>query len=255
MNITLYDSVTEDQIPSDAKYIAAYVDGGYANYARVRLLFPSALVMSITITAAIDADCLDVELGDALPDSVVPWVARQHARGITRPVVYANAYTMKTSVIPLLESAGITQSQVRLWSAHYGTGEHICGPDTCTAVSLSVDGTQWTENAMGRNLDQSTLLPSFFGTTVNPPPVTNWTQQMINNLPLLKLGSVDTTSGVWHVRRLQAILNAVFGSSLVLDGNYGPGTEAEVKRVEKEFNLTEDGITGPKVWSLVLAGE
>ena len=55
---------------------------------------------------------------------------------------------------------------MRLWSAHYGLGEHICGPNSCKALSIEADGTQWTSSALGRVLDQSELQSNFF--TVSP---------------------------------------------------------------------------------------
>jgi hypothetical protein len=50
------------------------------------------------------------------------------------------------SILPVLSQAKISRSEVRLWSAHYGLGEHICGPGSCGAVPVEVDGTQWTSN-------------------------------------------------------------------------------------------------------------
>jgi len=58
---------------------------------------------------------------------------------------------------------------VRLWSAHYGFGEHICGPASCKLVPVEVDGTQWTNSALNRNLDQSLLLENFFTTSALSP--------------------------------------------------------------------------------------
>ena len=89
------------------------------------------------------------------------------ARGIQRPCIYANASTMQGSVLPVLSQAKIARSSVRLWSAHYGLGEHICGPSSCGALSIEADGTQWTSSALGRVLDQSELQSNFF--TVSPP--------------------------------------------------------------------------------------
>ncbi len=69
---------------------------------------------------------------------------------------------MNDSILPVLSQAGIARAQTRLWTAHYGLGEHICGPGSCGALSIDADGTQWTSSARGLVLDQSLLLEDFF---------------------------------------------------------------------------------------------
>jgi hypothetical protein len=71
---------------------------------------------------------------------------------------------MASAILPMLSQANIARSAVRLWSAHYGLGEHICGPSSCGAVPVAVDGTQWTSSALNLNLDQSLLESNFFST-------------------------------------------------------------------------------------------
>ncbi len=73
---------------------------------------------------------------------------------------------MQGSVLPVLSQANIGRSTVRLWTAHYGLGQHICGPGSCGALSVEADGTQWTSSALGRVLDESELQANFF--TISP---------------------------------------------------------------------------------------
>ena len=73
---------------------------------------------------------------------------------------------MAGAIMQVLSQAKIGRGQVRLWSAHYGAGEHICGPASCKSISFEVDGTQWTSSALSRDLDQSLLQGNFF--TTNP---------------------------------------------------------------------------------------
>jgi hypothetical protein len=163
----MYDTVQNDQFPPGAQAYAAYVDGGIGNqpnYAYIVRAFPRAQHLSIALSPSDNADALDVEPGASAPSDVPSWYARQKQRGIQRPCVYASASTMAGSILPLLSQARISRSQVRLWSAHYGLGEHICGPDSCGAVPVEVDGTQWTSSALGRVLDQSLLQANFFST-------------------------------------------------------------------------------------------
>jgi hypothetical protein len=105
---------------------------------------------------------------------VPSWVDAQRKRGIARPCVYASASTMNDSILSTLSNAGIARSTVRLWTAHYDVGQHICGPGSCGALSVNADGTQWTPNAVVNGhtlvLDESLLVENFFTTT--DPPVT-----------------------------------------------------------------------------------
>ena len=165
----MYDTIQNDQFPSGAQAYAAYVDGSLGdqpNYSYIVGEFPHAYHLSIALFASDNADALDVEPGAASPDQVSGWYARQKTRGIQRPCVYASASTMQDSILPVLGQARINRASVRLWSAHYGLGEHICGPHSCGAVSIDMDGTQWTSSALGRNLDASLLLGNFFATPV-----------------------------------------------------------------------------------------
>jgi hypothetical protein len=164
--IVMYDTCSNDQFPAGAPAYAAYVDGhvgNQPNYAYIVKAFPGAEHLSIALHPADDADAIDVENGASHPSDIPGWYAAQVARGIQRPVVYASASTMQTWVLGVLADAGISRSATRLWSAHYGAGTHICGPSSCGQLSLDADATQWTPNALGRDLDASLVLPGFFG--------------------------------------------------------------------------------------------
>lgn len=163
----MYDSVQNDQFPPGAQAYAAYVDGSVGdqpNYAFIVDTFPDAYHLSIALFASNNADALDVEAGASAPSDIPAWYATQIQRGIQRPCVYASVSTMADSILPTLSQANIARDTVRLWSAHYGLGEHVCGPDSCGAISIELDGTQWTSSALGLNLDQSQLQDDFFTT-------------------------------------------------------------------------------------------
>ena len=70
---------------------------------------------------------------------------------------------MDTEVIPAIVAAGIRPGEIRLWSAHYTHTTHVCGPSSCRELGITADGTQWTDRALGRTLDQSLLAGDFFG--------------------------------------------------------------------------------------------
>ena len=164
----MYDTVENSQFPAGAQAYAAYVDGGIGdqpNYNYIVSTFPNAYHLSIALFASDNADALDVEPGAASPSDVPGWYSRQKQSGSYRPCIYASVSTMASNVLSVLSQAKIPLSQVRLWSAHYGVGQHICGPASCGLISVEMDGTQWTNNALGRNLDESLLQGNFFDTS------------------------------------------------------------------------------------------
>lgn len=171
--LVMYDSVTIDQLPPGAPAYAGYVDGAYANVTEIRAQHPAAHILTIAVFPEHDADCLDVETGDATPADTPAWVQRQLARGVNRPVIYCSA-SIVAEVLDILAADGISRPQIRLWSAHYDAGQHICGPSTCAytvpggQVITACDGTQWTDTALGRNLDESILADTFFDATADP---------------------------------------------------------------------------------------
>jgi hypothetical protein len=174
--ITMYDTAYNAEFPAGAQAYAAYVDGSLGdqpNYAHIVKAFPKAHHLSIAVFSRDNADALDVEPGAAAPSNVPDWYARQRHRGIGRPCLYASASTMADDMLPVLRRAKIARDQVRLWSAHYGVGEHICGPASCGAVPIEMDGTQWTPSALGRALDQSLLQDDFFTTKATKTTTTS----------------------------------------------------------------------------------
>ncbi len=51
------------------------------------------------------------------------------------------------------------------------------------------------------------------------------------------------------VKQVQDQLNYKLGISLVVDGRFGPGTEAAVRDFQASLSLTVDGIVGPNTWA------
>lgn len=71
--------------------------------------------------------------------------------------------------------------------------------------------------------------------------------------PVLKLGSKSP-----DVVRLQRALNAVYASwstvtPLATDGDFGPSTEARVKKFQIGYSLIADGVVGAQTWSMLLS--
>jgi peptidoglycan hydrolase-like protein with peptidoglycan-binding domain len=260
--IDMFDTAYSNQFPPGAAAYAGYVDGGLGdqpNYGHITSAFPGAHHLSIALFPDKDADALDVENGAARPSDIAGWYARQRRRGIDRPVIYANASTMETSVVPVIRAAPILRSAVRLWSAHYTETPHICGPGSCGATSIGMDGTQWTSRALGRDLDQSLLLDDFFGTPV-PSSSPAYAEFDMAKLPVLMVGDSDRPGQFWPVRRLQALvaltgrINGIPAALIDDDGAFGAKTAAGVKAVQAHYGITEDGKAGAQTWGVLLTG-
>jgi peptidoglycan hydrolase-like protein with peptidoglycan-binding domain len=71
-----------------------------------------------------------------------------------------------------------------------------------------------------------------------PDPILPW--------PLVKSGSHDHPT-----RTLQDLLNA-HGSNLVIDGAFGPRTEAAVRHFQQSKGLAVDGVVGPQTWAALM---
>lgn len=108
MTRTMYDSVRVSGIPKDAKMVAGYVDGLYANVGTMRRAFPNAVVVRIAVSARTnDGHVLDVEDGDATPAESVGWVKRRRLAGFD-PSVYCNA-SVWPAVRKAFKDAGIPE--------------------------------------------------------------------------------------------------------------------------------------------------
>src|SRR6266851_7960549 len=92
--ITMYDDVNVAALPAGATAYAGYVDGRWANYGTIVTKFPAARVLSIAVFAGDDAECLDVETGDATDAQIYAWFKRQESRKVWRPCVYTSVSNM-----------------------------------------------------------------------------------------------------------------------------------------------------------------
>lgn len=156
----MYDSVTVPAIPADAIAVAGYVNGSWPTFPQLVRSHPHALRLSIAVSAHADADCLDVEQGDAIVAQAPAWVHRQLARGAHRPVLYTSVANAR-ALLEVLAAAGIRRRHIRLWTAHYTDRPHRCGPACGFGLATTADATQYTCTALGRNLDASLCAWSF----------------------------------------------------------------------------------------------
>jgi peptidoglycan hydrolase-like protein with peptidoglycan-binding domain len=254
MTLTMADSITVANLPAGYNAYLGYVDGIYRTYNELRLKFPGVPAVGLTVLGGFAvADGCDIETFDLTPVTGAEWTAGRLRAGAHRPISYASVSNMTSQggVLPELTARGISRSQVRLLSAHYGAGEHICGPSTCRLMSVDADGTQWTDQAHGNAgslIDASVLRDDFFSGSPAPvPPPSNWQEQMMRSLPTLRQGATDT-----DVRSVQGLCTAR-GHATGIDGIFGPATEAAVRGVQAAAGVTVDGIVGPVTWEKLMA--
>lgn len=156
----MFDSITLDAIPREARAVAGYVNGFWPTYTEVVRRWPNARHLSIAVTSSANAECLDVEPGDATPADAPAWVKRQLARGVKRPVVYTSLSQART-LLTTLANAGVGRNDVRLWTAHYTGTAHRCTSACGFGFTGLADATQFTDHSGGRNLDESLCAPDF----------------------------------------------------------------------------------------------
>lgn len=175
--ISMYDSVDVSTVPPEAGAVAGYTSGHWPTFEPFVAGYPKLAkegrVVSIAVQADHDADALDAEPGDASAAQVPAWVERQLARHVARPIVYASVSSY-SHVLGALGAAGIARSEIRVWAAHYTGRAHLCSPACGFGFDTTADATQWTDKALGRNLDESLCANTFFASTPKADPHYAW---------------------------------------------------------------------------------
>lgn len=165
--LAMFDDVNVSLLPPGYDLYAAYADGTYENITAVRTRFPKAHILAIDVRASYrNGDVLDVETGDATPDQAPAWFkAREGHTTTPKPILYTSASQI-TTLVTAMSKAGIARDRYYIWSAHYTGRPHICGRG---CGYPRADGTQWTDKALGRSLDES-LMRDYMITKPEPKP-------------------------------------------------------------------------------------
>lgn len=255
MTIAMPDSIVPANMPHGYDAYLAYVDGERSRDAdAVKQSFAGAHILTLTVLGGgAVADGCDMEPGDLSPASAADWLHQRIQAGQWRPVLYASRDNVP-AVISGLAALGVNRAQVRLLTAHYGEGQHVCSPTACGWM-LTADGTQWTDSypgAGGSAIDMSALNDGFFGAppSAPPAPASDWTENIMQQLPTLTTGATGT-----HVRTAQFQLREKGRTEVTVDGSFGPVTAAAVSAVQADRHLTEDGTVGPQTWPVLLGVE
>ena len=67
------------------------------------------------------------------------------------------------------------------------------------------------------------------------------------DMPSIKYASTGA-----HVKTLQAVLKSKYSRDLSVDGDFGTNTTKQLKAVQKQLGLSQDGICGSKTWAAIL---
>lgn len=264
MTIAMPDSINVADLPAGYPAYLGYADGKWPTQAELAAKFPNAHRVILTVTGGtLEANGIDCEPGNPNSAQSADWCARKLAEAPgSRPVVYASVvgdqwYGMG-AVIADLNARGIPRSGVRLLSAHYGAGAHICGPRSCGLISSEMDGTQWTDTfsgAGGNLVDMSQLRDDFFTT-----PVTTWEDALLATLPTLKQGSTGQAVANWQGLLVSHAYGYLLGGApsgnvmqqAGVDGIFGPATAQATVKFQADRKLAADGVVGQQTWTAAL---
>jgi len=159
---TMFDTVDLSQMPKNAPAVGGYTGGMWPTYHTLVKEWPHAKHLSIAISAAEEARCLDIEAGDATPYQAPVWMKRELAKQPHEKPVGYGSVSAWPQIRSLLDGAGIHRGEYLVFTAHYSNQPHICGPHTCGELPFDADLTQFTPAALGRNLDESRLTAAVF---------------------------------------------------------------------------------------------
>jgi hypothetical protein len=141
-----YDSIHVEDLPEGGDFYLGYVNGAYANVAEIKARFPDKPVYGLTVLGPLGG-VLKGESGvDTEPGNVdIPGAAQdikdELAAGVHMPIGYTMV-SWADALVQAVTALGVPRSQWRLLAAHYGAGQHICGPNTCGQLRTPADGTQ-----------------------------------------------------------------------------------------------------------------
>lgn len=204
LTTTMYDSIEVAVIPANAEAVAGYINGKWPTYRELLLRFPKAKHLAITVDASANAECLDIESGDATIDDAPAWVRSQIHRGVWKPVLYTS-FDNVPALNKAMSDAGIHRSEYRIWSAHYVDEPHL--DEGC-------DATQYTDKALGRNLDASLCSGSFFK-YLTPTPKPNPLKRPVDWFPAdearweHEFDALKGKKGAWAALRRRVLIRVM----------------------------------------------
>lgn len=239
MTRTMYDSVDVGQIPATAAMVAGYVDGHWPTAQLLSQRFPRARRVTITVLGGdLTANVVDIETGDCNPTSGVAWAKRKVVAGKGQPTPYTNLSTL-AAVLHQIDAQGLPRT-TPIWTAHYTGRPHLCGAACFAGLGLPwqphVVATQYTDKALGKNLDASLVADYWPGVDPAPKPAA----PVYVYKRTLRLGMVGL-----DVISLKRRLSYLGYRGLWLTPYFGRGLDTSVRAFQKAHGLAVDGVVGP----------
>jgi hypothetical protein len=166
------DSIRVGSLTAGLKVYAGYAYGSFDNWAALVARFEASGARLVSISPAVETAervaCLDIEPGNATPADA-PAFQRLGRGGVTaKPVYYCSAGDAHL-VSAALAAAGFARDAYCLWTAHWISREHICGPAVCGYPQA--DATQW---ASVPDYDSDVWDAAVFAVPAPPPPPADW---------------------------------------------------------------------------------
>lgn len=151
----MYDDVNYDLIPANPHAVIHYINGheGVLSEEEARKKFPHARLLGMSVTGKVPAPGYDVERGDYTPDDVPELYHIAIEGGIWRPCFYGELSGTMPEIKAKLNTVVKARGDVRLLVADW---------DDIPIIPTGYDGKQFTDKALGRSLDESILLDTFF---------------------------------------------------------------------------------------------
>ena len=193
----MYDSVNVSQIPTGAKYVAGYSDGLFTNAVTMAHLPWHPHVTTVAVFSGGRAECGDFEPGDMTPAQAPAWYRADKAAGFAKPCLYSSIWEFVHQVIPTLNAAHIARSSYWAWDADYTFVRHL---------DAGFDATQWTDKALGRNLDESSATLAFLGVTPPKPKPNPLLPKWRGALASTTRALASVNAGLASLKRTQAVL-------------------------------------------------
>ena len=223
------DSINVNNLPSTFPAYAGYVDGKWPNYSTIVAKFPNAYHVGYAATTnpanwKAQPNGADIERYD--------WTVTQSPTAFNHGIriFYLSPYTV-AKLVTL-----VPRTQIKIITAHYGYGTHICGPNTCNLSPIPADGTQWIDHTT--LWDESILLTNFF--TNSPSP------SLGDNSMVGQIYEYNNIFCVDNVANNQLIHhwfnNGVWSSENVLTASGQSPTAALFPTQTPQINIGSDGI-------------
>jgi len=162
--ISFQDAVTASNLNPNQLYAVYYIDGIFANRARVAARCPKAKLFGITVSGRTGADVFacDCEPGDLSAAEAEAWVAQQVKLGVPLVCVYASLDTWtQRGLLAVLAPYG---HRIKRWVADF---------NNIPAIPSWADADQFADPGP---VDLNVALANFFEPDLPPPPFTSFNE-------------------------------------------------------------------------------